>query len=157
MPGANGMRVPATPGRTTMCPVELGWDDTQPPSLDLLPIHTRRGDDELGTLIDIRQAFEIDFQLRQLFEEPTVAGLAAAIDRAILRDYRLCATHFLAHELLHGPDAGAQRLRATLADDGWAASEQRFRERLAAVPEAERDLFLAMYANPLRRRLELEA
>ena len=84
-------------------------------------------------------------------------ALAAAIDRAILRDYRLCATHFLAHELLHGPDARAQRLRATLADDGWAASEQRFRERLAAVPEAERDLFLAMYANPLRRRLELEA
>jgi hypothetical protein len=45
-----GRRVlPASPGRTTMCPVELGWDPTQPPSLDLLPIHTRRGDDELGT------------------------------------------------------------------------------------------------------------
>lgn len=83
--------------------------------------------------------------------------MASAIDRAILRDYRLCATHFLAHELLHGPDARAARLRAALADPGWAASEQRFRERLAEVPEAERDLFLAMYANPLRRRLELEA
>jgi len=82
--------------------------------------------------------------------------LAAAIDRAILRDYRLCATHFLAHELLHGPDPRAQRLRAMLADPGWPASEQRFRERLAEVPEAERDLFLAMYANPLRRRLDLE-
>jgi hypothetical protein len=83
--------------------------------------------------------------------------MAAAIDAVILREYQLCATHFLAHELLYGPDPRAQALRATLADGGWAASEQQFRDRLAEVPEAERDLFLAMYANPLRRRLELEA
>ncbi len=37
-----GRRVlPATPGRTTMCPVELAWDGEQPPSLSLLPIATR--------------------------------------------------------------------------------------------------------------------
>ena len=37
-----GRRIlPATPGRTTMCPVELGWDGTAPPSLALLPIETR--------------------------------------------------------------------------------------------------------------------
>jgi len=37
-----GRRVlPATPGRTTMCPVELAWDPQQPPSLALLPITTR--------------------------------------------------------------------------------------------------------------------
>ncbi|HEX4882347.1 MAG TPA: 1-acyl-sn-glycerol-3-phosphate acyltransferase [Porticoccaceae bacterium] len=83
--------------------------------------------------------------------------LARAIDRAILRDYRLCATHFLAHELLHGPDPRAEKLRATLVEADWPASEQRFRERLAAVPAAERDIFLAMYANPLRRRLDLES
>lgn len=83
-------------------------------------------------------------------------AMAEAIDGAILREYQLCATHFLAHELLHGPDPRAQALRATLVDAGWAASEQRFRDRLAEVPEAERDLVLAMYANPLRRRLELE-
>lgn len=33
--------VPATPGRTTMCPVELGWDADEPPGLSLLPIDTR--------------------------------------------------------------------------------------------------------------------
>lgn len=82
---------------------------------------------------------------------------AAAIDRAILRDYRLFATHFAAHGLLFGADPRAERLRAELADPGWADSERRFRARLAAVPEAERDLVLAMYANPLRRRLELES
>ncbi len=37
-----GRRVlPATPGRTTMCPVELGYDAEEPPALALLPIHTR--------------------------------------------------------------------------------------------------------------------
>ncbi|MDQ6685755.1 MAG: dynamin family protein, partial [Pseudomonadota bacterium] len=37
-----GRRIlPATPGRTTMCPVELGWDGAEPPSLRLLPIETR--------------------------------------------------------------------------------------------------------------------
>jgi Dynamin family len=37
-----GRRVlPATPGRTTMCPVELGWDGDEIPSLMLLPIETR--------------------------------------------------------------------------------------------------------------------
>ena len=37
-----GRRVlPATPGRTTMCPVELSWDPEQPPGVSLLPIDTR--------------------------------------------------------------------------------------------------------------------
>lgn len=37
-----GRRVmPATPGRTTMCPVELSWDRQRAPSLSLLPIETR--------------------------------------------------------------------------------------------------------------------
>jgi hypothetical protein len=37
-----GRRVlPATPGRTTMCPVELRCDDGVPPRLSLLPIETR--------------------------------------------------------------------------------------------------------------------
>ncbi|MFN0184711.1 MAG: dynamin family protein [Aquabacterium sp.] len=41
--GDAGRRVlPATPGRTTMCPVELAWSPAQPPSLELLPIQTRR-------------------------------------------------------------------------------------------------------------------
>ena len=37
-----GRRIlPATPGRTTMCPVELAWDAEEEPSLALLPIETR--------------------------------------------------------------------------------------------------------------------
>jgi len=38
-----GRRIlPASPGRTTMCPVELAWDEREQPMLDLLPIDTRR-------------------------------------------------------------------------------------------------------------------
>ena len=37
-----GRRImPASPGRTTMCPTELGYDAGVPPSLRLLPIETR--------------------------------------------------------------------------------------------------------------------
>lgn len=37
-----GRRImPASAGRTTMCPTELGYDSEQPPTLSLLPIETR--------------------------------------------------------------------------------------------------------------------
>lgn len=37
-----GRRImPASAGRTTMCPTELGWDSDEPPGLRLLPIQTR--------------------------------------------------------------------------------------------------------------------
>lgn len=46
-----GRRIlPATPGRTTMCPVELAWDPEEPPTLSLLPIQTRLNGLSLGDL-----------------------------------------------------------------------------------------------------------
>ena len=46
-----GHRVlPATPGRTTMCPVELAWSADQPASLALLPITSRSGGQTLQAL-----------------------------------------------------------------------------------------------------------
>ncbi len=46
-----GRRIlPATPGRTTMCPVELGWEAGASPSLRLLPIETRLEGLALGEL-----------------------------------------------------------------------------------------------------------
>ena len=39
---ATGRRLlPAQPGRTTMCPVEIGWDAALPPQLALLPLASR--------------------------------------------------------------------------------------------------------------------
>ena len=49
--GDAGCRVlPATPGRTTMCPVELRFDATAEPRLSLLPIETRLGGQSLAEL-----------------------------------------------------------------------------------------------------------
>lgn len=51
-----GRRIlPATAGRTTMCPVELSWDANELPSLDLLPITTRS---DALTLTDWRERRE---------------------------------------------------------------------------------------------------
>ena len=48
-----GKRVlPATPGRTTMCPVELGFDMGSDPGLALLPIETRL---ESQSLVELRE------------------------------------------------------------------------------------------------------
>jgi hypothetical protein len=53
-----GRRVlPATPGRTTMCPVEIAWDGQQVPSLSLLPIDTRLGGQSLALLRELPQAW----------------------------------------------------------------------------------------------------
>jgi hypothetical protein len=46
-----GRRIlPATPGRTTMCPVELSWDASESACLWLLPIHTRRDGVTVSTM-----------------------------------------------------------------------------------------------------------
>jgi hypothetical protein len=52
-----GRRIlPATPGRTTMCPVELSYDAAEPPLLSLLPIDTRLGS---AALAELRQHPEL--------------------------------------------------------------------------------------------------
>lgn len=54
-----GRRIlPATPGRTTMCPVELAWDADEPPSLALLPIETRLTGQSLGELRNFAKAWK---------------------------------------------------------------------------------------------------
>ena len=51
--GDSGRRVlPASPGRTTMCPVEMGWVGSEPPMLALLPIDSRRSGQTLASLRD---------------------------------------------------------------------------------------------------------
>jgi len=39
--------MPASAGRTTMCPTELGWDESLPPCLRLLPMDTRESPESL--------------------------------------------------------------------------------------------------------------
>ena len=40
--------LPSSAGRTTMCPTELLYDPTRPPSIRLLPIETRSRDGSVG-------------------------------------------------------------------------------------------------------------
>jgi hypothetical protein len=55
----NGRRVlPASPGRTTMCPVELAWDTQESPALSLLPIATRRGGQPVSSLRERPELWE---------------------------------------------------------------------------------------------------
>jgi len=55
-----GRRIlPATPGRTTMCPVELAWDAEEPSSLMLLPIETRLDGLSLTELRPQRRAWKV--------------------------------------------------------------------------------------------------
>ncbi|WP_298828866.1 dynamin family protein [uncultured Piscinibacter sp.] len=55
-----GRRIlPATPGRTTMCPVELAWDASEPPALSLLPIDTRLTGQSLGELRKLPKAWKL--------------------------------------------------------------------------------------------------
>ena len=51
--------LPATPGRTTMCPVELGWDGDELPALMLLPIDTRLHGLSLAELRPQRRAWTV--------------------------------------------------------------------------------------------------
>lgn len=46
----NQRLLPSEPGRTTMCPTEIFWDDREEPCIKLLPIETRNTDDSLTYL-----------------------------------------------------------------------------------------------------------
>jgi len=70
-----GRRIlPATPGRTTMCPVEIGYEADEPPGLALLPIDTRL---QSPSLADLRRQPRA-WQLTPLDMEDT-EGLAQAL------------------------------------------------------------------------------
>ena len=63
-----GRRIlPATPGRTTMCPVELGYEPNTPALLALLPIDTRL---EPQSLADLRERPELWTRVRLDAESP---------------------------------------------------------------------------------------
>ena len=63
-----GRRIlPATPGRTTMCPVELGYEPNTPALLALLPIDTRL---EPQSLADLRERSDLWTRVRLDPESP---------------------------------------------------------------------------------------
>jgi hypothetical protein len=70
-----GQRVlPATPGRTTMCPVELGYERGEPAQLALLPIETRLDGRSVSDLREVPKAWT-----RVMLEHATPKRLAEAL------------------------------------------------------------------------------
>lgn len=65
--GTGRRMLPATPGRTTMCPVELGFDDQEPAGLALLPIETRL---EAQALAELRQQPRAWFRIALDMDQP---------------------------------------------------------------------------------------
>ena len=75
-----GRRVlPATPGRTTMCPVELAWNAAEPASLKMLPIETRRDGHSLAELRSQPQSWTT--LMLQVHEPEQLAQALQAVTR----------------------------------------------------------------------------
>lgn len=83
---------------------------------------------------------------------------AAEIDRQVIALYRLQVSNLVAWRESGGDPAVLARFQDEPGLDaaGWREREQVFLERLGQCPQEYRDLFLAMYANPVHSRLECE-
>lgn len=105
-----GRRIlPATPGRTTMCPVELSWDDNELPTLDLLPIDSRYTG---ASLAEWRQQRD-QWKRRQLDPNDTEALAHALVE--VTRTRRVTVDEARALSLW-SDEAGADN--PLLGDDG---------------------------------------
>ncbi|MCV6625972.1 MAG: 1-acyl-sn-glycerol-3-phosphate acyltransferase [Cellvibrionaceae bacterium] len=81
--------------------------------------------------------------------------VAAEIDRQIRFEYRLHPSNCFAYHKLKG-----QWPQVKVGSEGWdfkadnfGPEGREFEARLAQVPEAQREIFLAMYANPVINKL----
>ncbi|MBR9908901.1 MAG: cytochrome C oxidase Cbb3 [Gammaproteobacteria bacterium] len=77
--------------------------------------------------------------------------VAAAIDQQVWDNYVLHPSNHLAYEMLRGEPApypvGARAGQFDAAEH--TGCQQELQRRLQAIPEAQRDILLAMYANPV--------
>jgi hypothetical protein len=84
----NQRLLPSEPGRTTMCPNEIFWNDSEEPCIKLLPIETRSTDDTLTYLksnpnvwhkirLDMTSASDMKETLRALVQKKEVSLEAA--------------------------------------------------------------------------------
>lgn len=86
--------LPSSAGRTTMCPTELHWDPSIPPSIRLLPIETRAEASDGDLQRDSDQWVSIPLELSDT--EAMVAAFARVretkqVSAAEARSYGLCA------------------------------------------------------------------
>lgn len=99
---------------------------------------------------------------RQLIGLADTDELVAMLDKEIALNYRLYENNFYAYELLHGTDACREAL-STLVSNGVSTIQQTaldqesyrqaFDAHLAQLPQAQKQIALASYANPIRSAL----
>ncbi len=81
--------------------------------------------------------------------------LVAALDKQILGNYVLHATNCFAYEILHGEvpavTYGVNNAPYNPAD--LTAEKAAFEQRMAAIPEGQREIALGIYANPVVSKL----
>ena len=82
----------------------------------------------------------------------SVEGVVAAVDQQMAEHYRLYQTNRWAWEWLH-----SERVPGAIVFHEGAMTEQSFRARVDSVPDEHRRWLLTMYANPVSRRLALDA
>jgi hypothetical protein len=82
----------------------------------------------------------------------SVEGVVAAVDQQMAEHYRLYQTNRWAWEWLHG-----ERVPSVIVFHEGSMTEQSFRARVDSVPDEHRRWLLTMYANPVSRRLALDA
>lgn len=71
-------------------------------------------------------------------------NLAALIDRRITTGYRLHPTNYLAYDLVHHTTHFADHYSPTL--------KQQFQQRIAKIPDAEKNILLDIYSNPVSQQ-----
>jgi hypothetical protein len=81
--------------------------------------------------------------------------LVAALDHQILSNYVLHATNCIAYEMLHGkvPQVNYGVDNRPYDPTQLTTEKAEFDARMKAIPEAQRDIALAIYANPVVSKL----
>ena len=146
-------------------PVSLSyeWDPCDGAKAKELYAHQTKGGYEKGEHEDAASIYRgivgnkghIYVTFGDLLSEPfdNAASMAAEIDRQIIGNYRLQASHWVAYERLYGLAEKAAQERQGL-DDDWQAVAQSFDARLATIPEEHRETLLRAYANPVVQYLQ---
>lgn len=108
-----------------------------------------------GTKGDVHVSFGTP--LRGEFTGPE--DVAAEVDRQVIENYVLHPTNFFAYKILHGayPNFLCGAKQEVFREDAHRAIQEKFAQRIAALPEAHRPYALAIYANPVVSKLNYSA
>ncbi len=114
------------------------------------------GDEDLRTIVNgiagYKGRVHVEFGDPLCGEFDSAEQVALEIDRQIVESYRLFPTHLHAWRMLGERDPPSELMPFALEESPALA---RFAARVDMCPDEYRPFLLAMYANPIRRRMRL--